>query len=171
MLCMLFVERLRLFHCFRRHEGFLFSLRQCCMRVLGMWILGVRLADSSGSMRGLVTASGLTFVSFSFPSVFWHCDSIELLEWGIHLHSASLLWICILLTGALLFRKFSRWIKGFPHLSRMPGSPTGAIGQHYLNGAGEIPGISILCMPMASTNRLFISFWRASSVNPSLIQT
>lgn len=30
MLCMLFVERLRLFLCFRKHKGFLFSLRQCC---------------------------------------------------------------------------------------------------------------------------------------------
>lgn len=144
MLCMLFVEKLRLFLCFRKHKGFLFSLRQCCMHVLGMWILGVRLADSSGSMGGLVTASGLTSTSFSFLSVFWYCDSIEQHEWGIHLRPAGLPWICILLTGTLLFGKFSRWIREFPPLYRMPGGPIGATGQCYLNRLGEIPAISIL---------------------------
>lgn len=37
---MLFVERLGLFHCLGKQEGFLFSWRQCCVRVLGMRILG-----------------------------------------------------------------------------------------------------------------------------------
>lgn len=112
MLCMLFIERLRLFHCFRKHEGFLFSWRQCCMCVLGMEIRGARLADSSRSERGLVTAAGLASISFSLPSVSWHCDSIELHEWGIHLRPASLPRVCPLLTGTLLLgsiQEFQLW--------------------------------------------------------------
>lgn len=49
MLRMLFIERL--FHCFRKHEGFMFSLKQCCFHMLGVWILGVRLAGLAGSER------------------------------------------------------------------------------------------------------------------------
>lgn len=116
MLGMLFVERL--FHCCRKHEGFLFSLEQCCFHVLGVWILGERLAGLAGSERS-VTASGLMFVGFSFPSVSWHCDSVELPEWGIAPRPASLPGSCVLLRGTLLFRKLSRWIREFLHLSRV----------------------------------------------------
>lgn len=64
---MLIIERLRLFHRFRKHEGFLSSLSQCCVRGVGMWILGVTLADLLGSER---SRDCLTSVGFSFPSVF-----------------------------------------------------------------------------------------------------
>lgn len=85
MLCILFLERLGLFPCFRKHEGFLFSLRQCCVHVLGMGIFGVRLA---GFGKGLVAASALSSVSSSSPSDFWCCGSVEL-------HPRTLLWKCI----------------------------------------------------------------------------
>lgn len=69
---MLFLERLGLFHCFRKHKGF-FPLRECCVHVLGMGIPVVKLA---GFGKGLVAALGS--VSSCSPSGFWHCGSVEL---------------------------------------------------------------------------------------------
>lgn len=167
---MLIIERLRLIHRFRKHEGFLSSLSQCCVHGLGMQILGVTLADLSGSERsGDCFRCGIHWLLLSL--CFWHCDFIELDEWRIHLRPASLPWICILLTASLQFGTLSGWIKEFPHSSRMPGGPAGATGQCYLNRPRDMPGISVLCMPMAPTSRLLISFWRARSINPSLFHT
>lgn len=73
MLCMLFLERLGWCHCFGKHEGFLPSLRQCCVHVLGMGVFGVRLA---GFGRGLVAASELCQLLLSlWPLVLWLCGT------------------------------------------------------------------------------------------------
>lgn len=110
MLCMLFLERLGLFHCFRKHEGFLSLLETVLCACAGN-------GDLRGELGRFWEGAGGCFRSelcqLLLPLCFWHCGSVELHEWGTHHSQRNLPWNCTLVTSLWEFFQVDQRISTF----------------------------------------------------------
>lgn len=149
MLCILFLETLGLFHCFRKHEGFLFPWDSAACAGNGdLWDEVGRFWEGSDSCFSSELCELLRSL---WVLVLWLCRAAPK-ESTMEMHF-----------GDFCMGIFFRWIREFPHFSGMPGGPIEAIEQHDLNRAGEIPGVSMLCMSEVSAQRLLVSLWGFTS--------